>query len=50
MKISESGISSHEAMTILHEAGFDGFLMGEHFMLADLPGEAAQQFIQTYTS
>ncbi len=50
VKISESGISSHEAMTILHEAGFDGFLMGEHFMLADLPGEAAQQFIQTYTS
>lgn len=50
VKISESGISSHNAIATLQKAGFDGFLMGEHFMLHESPGEAAQQFIQSFTS
>ena len=48
VKISESGISSHSAIATLQQAGFDGFLMGEHFMLRESPGDAAQQFIKTF--
>lgn len=48
VKISESGISSHNAITTLQQAGFDGFLMGEHFMLHESPGDAAQQFIKAF--
>ena len=50
VKISESGISSYDAIEKLMQAGFDGFLMGEHFMLQDNPGEAAQKFIQKFES
>lgn len=50
VKISESGISSHENIKTLLDAGFDGFLMGEHFMLHESPGEAAHHFIQTFKS
>ena len=50
VKISESGISSYDAIEKLMQAGFDGFLMGEHFMLQDNPGEAAQKFIQNFES
>lgn len=50
VKISESGISSYDAIEKLMQAGFDGFLMGEHFMLKDNPGEAAQKFIQNVKS
>ena len=32
------------------QAGFDGFLMGEYFMLQDSPGLAAQKFIQNFES
>jgi len=49
VKISESGISSHKAIKTLLEVGFDGFLMGEHFMLHDSPGNAAEEFIKTFT-
>lgn len=49
IKISESGISSHEAVKTLLAAGFNGFLMGEHFMLHNSPGEAAEQFIKTFS-
>lgn len=48
VKISESGISSHSAIGTLQKVGFDGFLMGEHFMLHESPGDAAQQFIKTF--
>lgn len=48
VKISESGISSHSAIGTLQKVGFDGFLMGEHFMLEEYPGDAAQQFIKTF--
>ena len=50
VKISESGISSYDAIEKLMQAGFDGFLMGEHLMLQDNPGEAAQKFIQNFES
>lgn len=50
VKISESGISSYDAIEKLMQAGFDGFLMGEHFMLQNNPGEAAQKFIQNFES
>jgi indole-3-glycerol phosphate synthase len=50
VKISESGISSYDAIGKLSQAGFDGFLMGEHFMLQDNPGEAAHNFIENYSS
>ena len=32
VKISESGISGLEDIALLHEAGIDGVLVGEHFM------------------
>ena len=50
VKISESGISSHDNIILLLDAGFNGFLMGEHFMLHELPGEAAHHFIKTFKS
>lgn len=48
VKISESGISSHNAIKTLQDVGFDGFLMGEYFMLHESPGEAAEHFIKTF--
>jgi indole-3-glycerol phosphate synthase len=50
VKISESGISSYDAIEKLSQAGFDGFLMGEHFMLQENPGKAAHNFIENYSS
>lgn len=46
VKISESGISTVEAVKELQSVGFDGFLMGEHFMKSENPGHSAQQFIE----
>lgn len=46
VKISESGISSFEAVKELQQYGFQGFLMGEHFMESENPGLEAQKFIQ----
>ena len=39
VKVSESGISSPQTIKALRSVGFRGFLMGEHFMRADNPGE-----------
>jgi indole-3-glycerol phosphate synthase len=44
-KISESGISSVEAIKELKPHGFHGFLIGENFMKTDNPGESAATFI-----
>lgn len=38
--VAESGIRSHADLLRLREAGFDGFLIGEHLMLAPDPGAA----------
>ena len=44
--ISESGISDPTTVRQLREAGFRGFLMGEHFMRQPDPGAALAEFIQ----
>lgn len=45
IKISESGISLPATVQQLRSKGFDGFLMGEHFMKTKLPGETLKHFI-----
>ena len=45
VKISESGISSIEAINELKPYGYKGFLIGEKFMKTDNAGEAATEFI-----
>ena len=44
--VSESGISDPATVRKLREAGFRGFLMGEHFMRQPDPGAALAEFIQ----
>lgn len=45
-KVSESGISTPETVKQLRQAGYRGFLMGEHFMKEENPGEALKTFIE----
>lgn len=45
VKISESGISSIEAIKELQPYGYQGFLIGENFMKTENPGKAAKEFI-----
>ncbi len=45
VKISESGISSVEAIKDLMKYGYRGFLIGENFMKTTDPGKNAAQFI-----
>jgi len=45
VKISESGISSIEAIQELKPYGYQGFLIGENFMKTENPGESAKTFI-----
>lgn len=47
VKVSESGISSTEAIKELQSYGYQGFLIGEHFMKTEHPGLAAKEFIKT---
>lgn len=46
VKVSESGISSIEAINELRPYGYKGFLIGENFMKTADPGESASQFIK----
>lgn len=46
VKISESGISSIQAIKELKPHGFEGFLIGENFMKTNNPGERAREFIK----
>ena len=46
VKVSESGISSIEAIKELKPYGYQGFLIGENFMKTDNPGESAKEFIE----
>ena len=46
-KISESGINKKEDIILLQSHGFDGFLIGEHFMKTENPGKSLQQFINS---
>jgi len=45
VKVSESGISSIEAIKELQPYGYKGFLIGENFMKTDNPGQSAKEFI-----
>ncbi len=44
--VSESGIGDPDTIRQLREVGFHGFLMGEHFMKADYPGEQLARLIR----
>ncbi len=46
VKVSESGISSVEAIKDLKNYGYQGFLIGENFMKTDNPGLSAREFIE----
>lgn len=50
VKVSESGISSVEAIAALQPFGYKGFLIGENFMKTDNPGASAIEFINTLES
>ena len=45
LKIAESGISSPGSIRYLKQHGFDGFLIGEHFMKESEPGAAFRNFV-----
>ena len=47
LKISESGISSPEAITQLIKAGFNGFLVGEYFMQSSKPHLKCEALIRS---
>lgn len=46
VKVAESGISHPETVVLLQEHGFEGFLIGEHFMQHARPQEVCAKFIQ----
>jgi indole-3-glycerol phosphate synthase len=46
-KVSESGISTPEAVYKLAESGYEGFLIGAHFMRHAHPHHACAEFIKT---
>lgn len=47
VKVSESGISSIQAIKTLQPYGYKGFLIGENFMKTNNAGESTKQFIKT---
>jgi len=49
VKVSESGISSIEAINELKPFGYKGFLIGENFMKTNNAGQAATEFISPLT-
>ncbi len=50
VKVSESGISSVNAIKELQPYGYKGFLIGENFMKTDNPGTSASEFINALES
>ncbi len=46
VKVAESGLISIDEVEQLHQAGFNGFLIGETFMRHDHPGEALKKFLE----
>lgn len=45
LPVSESGLSDPATVQMLRDAGFKGFLMGEHFMRTEDPAQSASAFI-----
>ena len=50
VKISESGISNAMSVVRINQAGYKGFLIGEHFMKTEDPGLACKVFIEEVKS
>ncbi len=50
VKVSESGISSIDAIKDLKQYGYQGFLIGENFMKTEDPGKHADEFIKALIS
>lgn len=50
VKVSESGISTIDAIKELRPYGYQGFLIGENFMKTDNPGASATKFIKELES
>jgi indole-3-glycerol phosphate synthase len=46
VKVAESGIKSFSDYTMLREAGFNAFLIGEYFLKQEDPGMACKGFIE----
>jgi indole-3-glycerol phosphate synthase len=46
LKIAESGISKIENIAYLKHYGFDGFLIGEHFMKQNNPAASFEKFVK----
>ncbi len=46
LKIAESGINNLKNIAYLKKFGFDGFLIGEHFMKQEDPAASFEKFIQ----
>lgn len=46
LKVAESGIRSADDYIGLKKSGFNGFLIGEHFMRSTEPGEACRKFLE----
>lgn len=47
--VSESGLTDPETVRHLQRVGYRGFLIGEHFMRSEHPGEALARFIEKTT-
>lgn len=47
--VSESGLTDPETVRRLQQVGYRGFLIGEHFMRSEQPGEALARFIEKTT-
>jgi len=45
VKISESGIKNEKDIIALKKSGYQGFLLGEHFMKTNDPGLSAKEFM-----
>ncbi len=50
VKVSESGISSIEAIKDLQQYDYKGFLIGENFMKTENPGQSAIEFLKALQS
>jgi indole-3-glycerol phosphate synthase len=46
VKVSESGLNDPNAIVELKNAGYEGFLIGEHFMKHAEPGKACKEFVE----